>query len=85
MPYGHDGEEADHGGSADGADGSQVADPFAEGKAADVEDQQEEDDEQGGGSGEGLVVCEFLYARAGDVDAYSYTGEDDGGEIDDVG
>ena len=79
MVEGQDGEETDHGGSADGAQGAEIADPFAQREAADIERQEKKNDEQGGDTGEGLAVGKLLDSGAGDVDTDSDAGEYDGG------
>src|ERR1700678_1857975 len=71
MVEGQDGEETDHGCSADGAQGAEIADPFAERETAHVEGQEENDDEQGGDSGEGCAVGKLLDRGPKDVDADS--------------
>ncbi len=63
---------------------AEIADPFAQREATDVQHQQKDDDEQRGDAGEGVAVGELLDFWSGDVDGYADAGEHDGGEIDDV-
>ena len=79
------GEVADHRAAGDGARATQVVDPFTERQAANIQQHEEDDDSDGDASGEDVAVLEPLDAGAADVEADSDAGEDDGGEIEDVG
>src|SRR6202008_3837595 len=46
-----DGQEADHGRSANGAKGAEIVDPFAQGESTDVQGEQKKNDEKRGDAG----------------------------------
>ena len=85
MRGGDVGEVADHRAAGDGARAAEVVDPFTERQAADIQQHEEDDDADGDASGEDVAVFEALDAGATDVEADSDAGEDDGGQIEDVG
>ena len=57
-------QQTDNGRSADGSEGAEIADPFAQGEATHVQRQQKENDEERGAAGKGVAVGQLLDAEA---------------------
>ena len=60
MMQGEAGQQTNDGCAADGAQGAEIADPFAQRETTDVQGQQEQDDEQRGDAGKGVAVGQLL-------------------------
>ena len=72
-------QQTDNGRPANGSERAEIADPFTQRKATNVQYQQKENDEERGAAGKGVAVGKLLDFRTRNVDRHANAGENHGG------